>query len=47
MYPGRPEIIQFFIDSSIKLMYLGSNTAAAVNEAVGSYAEVERQEGLN
>lgn len=37
-FPGQPESVQFFIDSPIKLMYLGGSTAAVVNEAVGSYA---------
>ena len=37
-FPGQPESVQFFIDSSIKLMYSGSNIAAVVNETVGSYA---------
>lgn len=35
--PGQPESVQFFIDSAFKLMYSGSNAAAVVNEAVGSY----------
>lgn len=46
-FPGQRESVQFSIDSPIKLMYSGSNTAAVVNEAGGSFTEVETQGRIN
>lgn len=46
-FPGQPESIQSFIGSCSKLMSLGSNTAAVVSEAVGSYISAETQERIN
>lgn len=44
--PGQPESVQASIDSAIKLMFSGSNAAAAVNEAVGELG-LSRDTGRN